>query len=112
MNWKTIENEQAFPAVLQESAEKPVLLFKHSHRCSISAVALSRLERSWDLSPEQVSTYQVNVISQRELSRFLADKLNIWHESPQVLLLKDGKCVYNASHLEISYKELTEIIGK
>ena len=111
MHWNKIPAGQALEAVIEESAQKPVLLFKHSHRCSISAVALSRLERSWDISDEQLIPYIIDVVNERPMSNLIAQEFGIWHESPQALVIKDGKCVYHASHMGISYKDIAEAIS-
>jgi bacillithiol system protein YtxJ len=110
MNWHKIASEQALDKIAVESLSKPVLLFKHSHRCSVSAVALSRLERAWKLEEEQISPYILDVVWERPISNKIAEKFEVQHESPQVLLIKEGKCVYTASHLGIDYKELASLI--
>ncbi|RYD83063.1 MAG: bacillithiol system redox-active protein YtxJ [Sphingobacteriales bacterium] len=108
MNWNKIDNEQALDEVIQLSYQEPVLLFKHSYRCSISSVALSRMEKAWNGSV--IKPYLVDVIGQRPISNRIAQALEITHESPQAIVLQDGECVYKASHLEISYKEIQDSI--
>ncbi len=108
MNWNKIENEQALDEVIQASYEEPVLLFKHSYRCSISSVALSRIEKAWKSS--KVKPYLIDVIAQRPISNRIAQLLQIHHESPQAILIQNGECRYNASHLEISYSDIAASI--
>jgi bacillithiol system protein YtxJ len=104
MNWNKIDNEQALDEIIQSSYQEPVLLFKHSYRCSISSVALSRVEKAWN-QPD-VKPFLIDVINQRPISNRIAQFLKITHESPQAILLQNGEPVYNASHLEINYKDL------
>jgi bacillithiol system protein YtxJ len=106
--WRRFPNEEALvQAIDQESYEKPVLIFKHSSRCSISATALARLERAWDESLQHAFIpYLLLVIEERPLSNAVARMADVEHQSPQLLLFKDGKCVYHSSHLAIDAESL------
>lgn len=86
-----------------------VLLYKHSYRCGVSAKARSVVEEFANAHPE-LNLYQVDVIAQRELSNHIADTFSVRHESPQILLLKDGEVVYHRSHWQIDSEELSEVI--
>ena len=111
MNWKEIKEEKEIDALKEISHNQPVLIFKHSTRCSISAAALGRLERNW--KEAEVGTllpYYLDLISYRSISALIQDTFRVEHESPQVLIIRDGKCIYNASHTEIVYKDLIESI--
>jgi bacillithiol system protein YtxJ len=88
-------------SLLQESRARPILFFKHSTRCSISAAALGRLERGADRLPAGLQLVYLDLIRYRDLSNALANALGVAHESPQVLLVHHGRCVYNASHFDI-----------
>jgi bacillithiol system protein YtxJ len=87
---------------------KAILLFKHSTRCSISDVALNRLERAWKLPVETVPAYYLDLIKFRNISSLIAQELEVEHQSPQILIIKNGKCIYTASHSEISYAAIIE----
>ena len=106
MHWNKIQDEQALDKVIESSYQAPVLLFKHSFRCAISSTALSRLERAWNENAGGINTYFIDVIGERPLSLLIAQKTKVQHESPQAILLKDGKVVYSESHLGISYGEI------
>jgi bacillithiol system protein YtxJ len=109
MNWIALENEAQLAAIQNESEQTLVLIFKHSTSCSISATALGRLERNW--KPEEmaeVKAYYLDLLSYRDLSRQIAQRFGIVHESPQVLIISKGQCVYHASHLGISYAEVKQ----
>lgn len=103
MNWQTLNSVEQLDQVLEESKEKPVVIFKHSTSCSISATAKSRLERQWESSGlGNVTPYYLDLLSYRPISNEIAEVLQVRHESPQLLLIQDGMCTYHASHLGIS----------
>jgi bacillithiol system protein YtxJ len=112
MNWNQLTQTNQIDIIKQESEKVPVLVFKHSTRCSISSTALSRLERNWNKNDEsKILPYYLDLISNRDISAALAETFSIKHESPQALLIKNGKCIYHASHLEIDLNEiLTEAL--
>lgn len=100
INWVKFTNAEQLKEFIQESNEQPVLFFKHSIRCSISSMALNRVESDWDL--EDVTPVYLDLINFRNLSNLLAETFEVEHQSPQVILVKEGKSIYNASHGEIS----------
>jgi bacillithiol system protein YtxJ len=104
-SWKVLDSESQVDALIERSKEQPLALFKHSTRCSISSMVKSRLESSWkDESPE---LYILDLLRYRSVSNYIEDKLAVTHQSPQLILLKNGKVVYQASHGSI---EMSEII--
>lgn len=107
MIWNKLESEAQLEKIQSASQEKKVLIFKHSTRCPISSMALDRLERGWKSEEmESVAPYYLDLIALRNISSKAAEIFNVQHESPQVLLIENGKCVYNASHMGISYDAL------
>ena len=107
MNWNKLTSEEQIDQVITESAEKPVLLFKHSTSCSISSMALDRLLRNWKTEDsDKISPYYLDLIAFRSLSNLVAERFGIPHESPQVLLIEKGKVTYYESHYGISYAEI------
>ncbi len=107
MNWNTLNDVQQLPLLDQESESTPILILKHSTRCSISAAALSRLERNWQDSDSAVlKPYYLDLLQYRDVSNTIADLYSVEHQSPQVLVIKHGTCVYSATHTEINYAEL------
>ena len=107
MNWITLNNETQLDEIKTTSAQQPVVIFKHSTRCAISAMVKSRLER--EKAPGEVSFYFLDLIAYRAISNRIADTFNVEHESPQVLLIRDGKCVYDESHNGISMDEIVKM---
>lgn len=103
--WNQLVDINELNQIDEISKEKPVLIFKHSTRCSISAMSLSRFERSYQ-SETAFMPYFVDLIAFREVSNRIAEKYGVRHESPQTILIKDGKAVFHSSHMGISYDEL------
>ncbi len=110
MNWKNLESVELLEALLQASYQKPVAIFKHSTRCSISSMAMSRIERNWDTLPIDFELYYLDLLTYRPVSNAIEAQLGIEHQSPQLLFIENGKCIYHASHSEISISELIPLI--
>jgi bacillithiol system protein YtxJ len=106
MNWINLNDEGLLNEIKAKSAEKPQLIFKHSTRCSISSMAKNRLDRAEQ--PEGIDFYYLDLIANRNLSNKVAEAFDVEHESPQVLLIKNGACVYDESHTGISIDEIAE----
>ncbi|GGE61230.1 bacillithiol system protein YtxJ [Pedobacter psychrotolerans] len=94
-----------------KNAEGYSLIFKHSTRCSISMMAKRNFEFNWEVIPEDTKLYFLDLISYREISNSIAEIFNVAHQSPQILLIKDGECVLEASHSDISAEEVAEVIA-
>jgi len=90
----------------ENTDNKAVAIFKHSTRCSISSMALNRLTRSWDITSETLPIFFLDLISYRNISNEIADRFDVEHESPQLLIIKNGKCVYHASHSAIDVDDI------
>ncbi len=113
MNWLDLTSETQLEEINHKSLEaqiKGVLIFKHSTRCSISSMALSRLERNWKLSNDIIPVYNLNLLQYPSVSLKIAELYHIQHESPQVLIIKNGKCIYTASHSSITAVDIESTI--
>ena len=108
MDWKVIREEEALDELISRSEERPQVIFKHSTRCSISAVAKGRLERS--KVPPGADFYYLDLIGYRSISNKIAQLFNVHHESPQVLVIKNGKCVYDESHMGINMGDIEDVV--
>lgn len=98
-------------AAIDESRERPVLLFKHSRTCGISAEALDELRSHLERGPAAAAYKVITVQSHRRISDEVADRLGVRHETPQAILLRDGRPVWKASHFRITADELSRAIG-
>ena len=90
-----IDNKETLDKLLTDSKAKPVVIFKHSNACGISSAAYREMEKL----EGRVNLLEVQ--SARDVSRELADLTGIRHETPQVIVFKDGKAVWNASHFDV-----------
>ncbi len=106
MNWITLNDINQLQQIEQESYQKPQVIFKHSTRCSISSMVLRRLEREG--APDTMDFYFLDLIKNRNISNKVSDMFHVSHESPQILLIKNGGCIYDESHYAISMNALAE----
>jgi len=109
MNWTLIESADQLDSIKQKAGNS--IIFKHSTRCSISMMAKRRFELEWDSLPKDVSLYFLDLIKYRELSAKIAADFHVHHESPQMLLIKDGECILDQSHGEISVEEAVSVLN-
>ena len=105
INWTQLEDLGQLNEIITLSEEMPVIIFKHSTRCSISRMALKNFENEYDLG-ENVAAYFLDLISFRDISNEIASRFNVVHQSPQLLLIVGGKSVYDVSHSFIDAQEL------
>ncbi|MBD3582982.1 bacillithiol system redox-active protein YtxJ [Flavobacterium selenitireducens] len=105
--WNDLTDLKQLDEIVSESAERPVIIFKHSTRCGISRMAIKGFEKEYDIAPDRAKPYYLDLLNHREISSAIADKFGVYHESPQLLLIKDGKAVYHESHGSISAAALT-----
>lgn len=111
MNWLPLESISQVDEIANQSGQPDsaaVLIFKHSTICSISSMALSRLERKWHLTEDKITAYFLDLRKFRDVSNYLEGKFQVKHESPQVLLIKNGECVFNTSHNLITADNIIE----
>ena len=105
ITWTPMEHLGQIEEIIALSEQMPVIIFKHSTRCSISRMALKNFENEYDLG-ESVVAYFLDLISFREVSNEIASRFNVVHQSPQLLLIVGGKSVYDVSHSSIDAQEL------
>lgn len=108
VRWISLVNKEQVNTLIAQSQQKPCVIFKHSTRCSVSAVAKYRLEHDWDFATDEVDAYFLDLFAHRDVSNFVSQTFNVYHESPQVLLIREGECVCDVSHLDISVAELRD----
>lgn len=111
MTWQPLHSENELDTIDQISSTQPVLLFKHSTRCSISTAALSRTERNWNAAiVGNMPCYYLDLLNYRPISTAIAQRYQIEHQSPQVLIIHHGKCIYHASHFDIQFAEIAQAV--
>jgi bacillithiol system protein YtxJ len=106
--WSPISGIDNIDAILQASSEKPQLIYKHSHRCSVCILAKEELEGIADQVLDSSDLYMINVIHQRDLSNAIASTFDVRHESPQVIIIKDGEVAWKGSHWAIKGTDILD----
>ncbi len=106
MTWISLQTDEELNQIKQKSYTKPQVIFKHSTRCSISSMAKNRLDKS--AQPEEMDFHFLDLIKYRPISAKIATEFNVYHESPQVLVIKNGECIYDESHSGIDMESIVE----
>ena len=108
-----LNDVQSLDAAIAESADRPVLLFKHSRYCGVSCEALDELQSHIDAQGEGKVAYRmITVQTHRPVSDAVSQRLGLRHETPQAILLRDGKVIWNASHFRITAAQLDQALPK
>jgi len=110
LRWHFIHSEADIDTIIEQSHTIPCAIFKHSTRCSTSDMAKSKLERHWIFHENQVQMFFLDLIAHRSISNKIAEVFNVYHESPQLLLIKNGEVVYDDSHIDINITNLEEAL--
>ena len=110
VGWRSLTDLGQLNEIIDLSTEKPVVIFKHSTRCSISRMALKQFENEFDLN-EKVVSFFLDLIEYRNISNEIASRFGVQHQSPQIILICDGKAVYNASHESIEAAKLVKYLA-
>jgi bacillithiol system protein YtxJ len=107
MNWINLITPEQVNKIKLKSAQKAQVIFKHSTRCNISSMVLNRLERS-DVPDDAADFYYLDLIAYRNISNKIAEDFNVYHQSPQILVIRNGECVYDESHNSIMMDDILE----
>ncbi|HLF51795.1 bacillithiol system redox-active protein YtxJ [Flavobacterium sp.] len=106
INWIPLTDLDQLNEISVASNEKPMVIFKHSTRCSISRMALKQFENEYALTDDEVTIYFLDLLSFRDISNAIATRFQVEHQSPQLILIKEEKVIYNASHSDIDAETL------
>jgi bacillithiol system protein YtxJ len=104
MNWWPLTSDEELALLLKQSEVAPQIIFKHSTRCSISVMAKGRLER--EAKPDGVIFHYLDLLQYRNISSSVSDAFQVHHESPQVLMIWKGECIYDESHNAIDISDI------
>jgi bacillithiol system protein YtxJ len=106
--WNQLTEIETLEEIAEISYQQPVAILKHSSSCGISRMVLRQFEKEYDLHEGRIKLYFLDLLNHRDISNKIASKFNVPHESPQLIVIKDGSVVYNASHGEISADSLKQ----
>jgi bacillithiol system protein YtxJ len=110
LDWNYLESMGDLDKAAKLSHQKTVVLFKHSTRCSISRFVLKQFENTYDIPADKMEIYFLDLIEYRPISAEIAERFGVTHQSPQMIVLKDEKAVYDSSHESIDAKALDQFV--
>jgi bacillithiol system protein YtxJ len=106
MHWIHLTDEDQLQKIIIRSQEKLQVIFKYSNHCHLSEVVFHRLQK--DCCPEQIDFYFLDLIAYGNISDKVSETFHVSHQSPQILLIRDGECIFDESHSEISLEEIMQ----
>ena len=110
IGWNPLTDLGQLNEIMDLSNEKAVLIFKHSTRCSISRFAFKQFENEFDLE-DKITPYFLDLLNHRDISNEIAVRFDVEHQSPQLILIKNGKAIFAASHSDIDAKFLERFVN-
>ena len=108
--WQKLTSVDQLDTIVEESKVTPVAIFKHSTRCGISSMVMRQFERAYDLDMDQMKLYYLDLLAFRKVSDELSINFQVLHQSPQLIVVKNGEAVAHASHNGISASVLHNFI--
>lgn len=111
IQWDPLESIGQLENVINNSEIKPKVIFKHSTRCGISRMVLNQFERGYEQNDDDVTFYFLDLLNHRDVSNAVAEKLNVTHQSPQVIVLYNREILHIESHQGIDIKKVQEIVA-
>ncbi len=100
-DWKVLDTISQLDRIVTNSNTRTQVIFKHSTRCGISSGVLRKFEKQYATAFEAVDFYYLDLIAYRAISNGIAERFAVIHQSPQLLVFKDGVVASNASHYDI-----------
>jgi len=108
--WFFLTSESQLEEIERKSFNKTQVIFKHSTRCSISSISMNKFVKNYNIPPEDADLYYLDLLNYRSVSDEVGDKFQVIHQSPQVIVIKNGKSIYDASHYAIQTDKILELI--
>ena len=105
--WISLESQSQLDQLIEESNDKKVVIFKHSTSCGISGMVKRSFDSAMESSSDDdISFYYLDLLKHRDISNKIASQLDVIHESPQLIVLKDGNVIHDSSHYSINYDNI------
>ena len=108
--WIFLDDIQQLDFIEEKSKTKPQLIFKHSTRCGISRMVMRQFEAQYPFNSDNVDLYYLDLLTYRDISNTIAQRFGVFHESPQLLVVKNGVVVTAASYGAINDLELSKLL--
>ena len=109
-NWLPLTSLSQIDEIIEQSKANTVLVYKHSTRCGISKMVIKQLENLFTEEHKSFKVYYLDLLNHRDVSNELATVFEVVHQSPQVLVIKNGTCVFNVSHEAIADMNLSRFL--
>ncbi len=110
IEWVRLASIEQLDDIAAKSVGKPQVIFKHSTTCGISRMVLNMFTGSYALEAESIDMYFLDLLANRNVSNAVAEKFQVMHQSPQMLIIKNGVVVAHDSHGAINELELEKYI--
>ena len=108
--WIALQELSQLETIKEDSFTKPQLIFKHSTTCGISAMVLNRFTSSYGLTEEEITLHFLDLHAFRPISNAVADEFGVIHQSPQLIIVKNGEVVFHTSHGAINEVSLAQFV--
>jgi len=109
--WHVLSEMKQLDTIEKESESKPVAIFKHSTRCGISRMVLRNFEKAYNLNDEQLKLYFLDLLEHRDISDAVGHRFQVVHQSPQLIVIKNGNAVAHESHHSIQAADLEQHVS-
>ncbi len=109
-DWKVLNQTNQLDEIIEISFQKPVVIFKHSISCGISAMAKHQLEHNWTFDAADLDFYYLDLINHRAISNKIETQFGVYHQSPQLIVVKNGEAIFNTSHHRVNMEVLKKAI--
>ncbi|MBD0832763.1 bacillithiol system redox-active protein YtxJ [Aestuariibaculum sediminum] len=110
LKWIELNEKKQLENIKTKSTSKPQIIFKHSTRCGISRMVKRQFETQYNLNEQEADLYVLDLLNYRDISNLIAENFNVFHESPQLIAVKNGEVVKHASHGQILDLELSKLV--
>lgn len=110
LNWLPLTSLAQLEEIKKQSAAEAILIFKHSTRCGISSMVIKQFEKLFKEEHKSLKVYYLDLLNYRDISNEIAAQFQVMHQSPQLLIIKNGVSVHHASHYDITLTDLSRFI--
>lgn len=108
--WVDINSEQELDKIKSDSQERAQIIFKHSTRCGVSRMVKNQFLGTYDIEPTKADLYHLDLIAHRNISNKISEMFEVRHESPQLIVIKNGEVIEHRSHGDILDLDLNNIV--
>lgn len=110
LSWIPLSSLDQLLQIKEQSKTIPVIIFKHSTRCVISRMVLREFESSFTEHQLSISLYILDLLTYREISNKIVSEFQVFHQSPQLIVIKNGEAIYHASHNDINSNNIKDFV--